>query len=348
MRNKLNPKPLSEQTIVITGASSGIGMATALLAASKGANVVLSSRNKKDLDRIVDAIRKIGGTAIAVQADVSSRKDLEKLRDAAIAAFGTFDTWVNNAGVSIFGFLNDVPEEDERKLFDINFWGVRNGCQIAIPVLASNPTGGVLINLGSEVSHRAIPLQGMYSASKHAVKGYTDALRIELKKDHIPVAVSLIRPASIDTPYTEHAKNFLRKGEPSLPSPLHDPYEVAEEICKCAEDPQRDIFIGPGKLFAMFDALMPSMADEFLKWFGFSSQSRGGRTRHRSSHEGLDHAPAHEGKVYGHAKNAAKKRVSYEPSTFKNGVIGTAIGIAGALIIHHLVSTPSQGTFNQE
>ena len=124
---------------------------------------------------------------------------MARLGEAALLEFGTVDTWVNNAGLSIYGKLTDVPLADKRKLFDINFWGVVHGCRTAIRLMKHR--GGVLINIGSEVSDVAIPLQGIYSASKHAVKGYTDALRMELEHDRIPIAVTLVKPSAINTPY---------------------------------------------------------------------------------------------------------------------------------------------------
>lgn len=330
MKRKLQPKPIHQQTIVITGASSGIGLATALLAASRGANVCISSRNKKDLDRIAQGIINTGGKAIAVEADVSVRKDLEKIRDRTINAFDSIDTWVNNAGTSIYGYWNDVPEEDERKLFDINFWGVRNGCHVAVPALAENPTGGVLINIGSEVSQRAIPLQGIYSASKHAVKAYTDALRIEINKDKIPVAVCLIRPTAIDTPFTEHATNHLRKGEPSLPSPMYDPEIVAEAILQCAVEPERDVFVGgPSKLSSLMETLMPSVADWYLHKMGFSQQSKGDRIPHAENSEGLWNAPKKEGHVRGMHKNKTLNHSAYTSASMSKGTAMALMGLAG-------------------
>ena len=190
-------KPVTEQVIVITGASSGIGLATAIAAATRGARVVLSSRNGPELERIVGRIRGEGGTAMYVVADVSRSEDLQNLADETIKAFGGFDTWVNNAGLGIFGRLEQVSDEDHQRLFQVNFWGLVYGTQIASAHL--KPKGGAIINLGSVVSDVAFPVQGMYCASKHAIKGFTDAFRMELEEAHVPVSVTLIKPASIDT-----------------------------------------------------------------------------------------------------------------------------------------------------
>jgi NAD(P)-dependent dehydrogenase (short-subunit alcohol dehydrogenase family) len=173
-------KRVKDQVIVITGASSGIGLATARLAARQDARVVLSARNEEDLRAVTEEINANGGRAIAVAADVSKEQDMDRLGEAALRTFGALDTWVNNAGLSIYGKLVDVPIADKRRLFDVNFWGVVNGCRTAVRFLKHG--GGAIINIGSEVSDRAIPLQGIYSASKHAVKGFTDALRSRWKR----------------------------------------------------------------------------------------------------------------------------------------------------------------------
>jgi NADP-dependent 3-hydroxy acid dehydrogenase YdfG len=159
----LRLKKLRDQTLVITGASSGIGLATAKLAAAKGARVVLSSRNEDALRRAVNEIRGTGGRAMSVVADVADEQAVKNVADRAVENFGGFDTWINNAGVSIYGRLTEVPMEDKRRLFDVNFWGVVNGCRAAVPHLQRR--GGALVNIGSIVSDRAIPLQGIYSAS---------------------------------------------------------------------------------------------------------------------------------------------------------------------------------------
>jgi len=265
-------KPLDQQVIVITGASSGIGLATALAAAHQGAKLVLAARSEKTLGEIVAEISAMGGEAISVCADVGSRADVERIAAAAIERFGRIDTWVNDAGVSIYGRLDEVSDEDSQRMFQTNFWGVVYGSVVAAEILRQR--GGALINVGSTVSDRAIPLQGVYSSSKHAVKGFTDALRMELEEEGAPVSVTLIKPAAIDTPYTKHAKNFLER-EPAVPPPVYAPEVVAEAILHCAETPERDVFAGGGgKAFSVMEKYMPRLGDKVMEHFIFDAQQQ--------------------------------------------------------------------------
>lgn len=196
--------PISEQVMVITGASSGIGLVTAKAAARQGACVVLAARNEQDLRQAVGDIRASGGRAIHVVADVADPQQVEAIANAALHEFSRIDTWVNNAAVSMYGRIVDVPIEDMRRQMDVNYWGQVYGSRAAVRHLRQR--GGALINVGSAVSDRAIPLQGNYCAAKHALKAFTDALRMELEEEGAPISVTLVKPASIDTPFFEKAR----------------------------------------------------------------------------------------------------------------------------------------------
>jgi short-subunit dehydrogenase len=265
---KYTLKPLEQQVMVITGPSSGIGLATALMAAAKGARLVLASRSEQVLDELCNQITIAGGEAIRVVADVGRRVDMDHVAEAALGRFGRIDTWVNNAGVSVYGRLQDVGEQDNRRLFDTNFWGVVNGSLAALAHLKAS--GGALINVGSEVSDAVVPLQGMYSASKHAVKGFTDALRVELMAEDAPVCVTLVQPTAVNTPYPEHARNYLDR-EPKLPSPQIDPKQVAEAILDAASNPTRDVKVGMmARMNVAAFKLTPKLAD----WMATKQVSR--------------------------------------------------------------------------
>lgn len=268
MRLKL--KKLRDQVIVITGASSGIGLTTAEMAAETGARVVLNSRNEADLRAAVERIRQRGGRAIYHVGDVADPDAMEDLANRAIEELGGFDTWVNNAGIGLFGRTWEVPLADKRRLFDVNFWGVVHGCRAAVRHLRTR--SGAIINIGSVVSDRAIPLQGIYNASKHAVKGYTDTLRMELEEDGLPISVSLVKPSAINTPYLEHARNYMAT-EPEFPPPVYAPEVVARAILRCAEDPTRDVTVGgAGRFIRMMGTIAPRVTDRYMERTMFRSQ----------------------------------------------------------------------------
>jgi NAD(P)-dependent dehydrogenase (short-subunit alcohol dehydrogenase family) len=260
MRSRL--KNLEDQTVVITGASSGIGMATARLAAERGAQVVLAARSADGLWDVADAIQARGGEAACVVGDVANERDVRRIAEIALGRFGGFDTWVNNAGVSVYGRIDEVPLEDQRQVFETNYWGAVHGCRVALEHLRHR--GGALINVGSVLSERAFPLQGAYSASKHAIKGFTDALRMELMHEGAPVSVTLIKPAAIDTPYAHHAQNYLPM-EPKNPPPLYAPEVVAEAILHAAEQPVRELTVGgSGRPMEALDHWLPGITDRIM------------------------------------------------------------------------------------
>jgi short-subunit dehydrogenase len=263
-------KKLSDQVIVITGASSGIGLVTARLAAKRGARLVLNARNEEALRQVTDEISAEGGEAVYVVGDVGKFDNVGKIAQEAIRHFGGFDTWVNNAGVSIYGPVLDQSLEDHRQLFETNYWGVVHGSMVACEHLRKR--GGALINVGSVLSDVVIPIQGTYCATKHAVKGYTDALRLELEEEGAPISVTLIKPSSIDTPYTRHAKNLLPV-EPQNPPPVYAPDLVAEAILHCAEHPERDLYVGGGgKVLAEARHIAPRLTDKMMEAMMFDMQ----------------------------------------------------------------------------
>lgn len=300
-------KPLDQQVIVITGASSGIGLATALLAAERGAQVAMLARSGDILETYVKALTDAGHTVMAVVADVAWREQVEAAAADVVARFGRIDTWVNNAGLSIYGRLDEVSEEDNRLLFDINFWGAVNGSLVALPHLKRQ--GGALINIGSEVSEAALPLQGMYVASKHALKGFTDALRLEIEDvDEVPVSVTLIQPTAVDTPFPQHARNYMRQ-EPKLPEPLINPLDVSEAILKAAVEGGRDVKVGAtATLNTMVSKLMPRLGDMLSAKRTFQQQQPES-ARHP---EGTLYEAGHGGRIYGEdAKNRGPEGASH-------------------------------------
>ncbi len=301
-------KKVSQQVIVITGATSGIGLATARAAVKRGARVVLVARNDEDLHRIAADIVAEGGEALAVAADVADVHALERVRDLALQRFGGFDAWVNNAGLSIYGKLFETDMVEARRLFDVNVWGVVNGSRVALSHLGEH--GGAIVNVGSILSERAIPLQGFYSASKHAVKGFTDALRMEVEMDGLPVWVSLVKPAAIDTPYTDHARNHLEHAPKHVP-PVYAPELVADAILHCCEHPTRDVIVGgAGKVFSLLEKFAPRLTDRIMET-QMAPEKQQDPERVRSQEDSLFMAPLFEGSERGNHRGRTLERSLY-------------------------------------
>lgn len=297
-------KPLNQQTIVITGASSGIGLTTARLAAERGANLVLVARSDQELQKLVADIQDRGGRATAVVADVGEPTDIGKVLGAALESFGGFDTWVNNAGVSVYGKFHEVSVEDARRVFETNFWGMVYGSRAAAAVLRER--GGALINVGSIVSERAVPLQSYYNASKHAVSGFTDSIRMELEKDGAPVSVTLIMPSAIDTPFIDHAKAYTER-EPNFPPPVYAPEVVAEAILYCAQHPKRHVTVGGGgKIITMLGNHAPWLMDKVMEWTMFGQQQKS------TPNDPLRHDALYRPQQSGGAEGGGQERGSYE------------------------------------
>jgi short-subunit dehydrogenase len=268
----VNLKAVDRQVMVITGASSGMGLATARLAAERGAAVVLSARNGEALEQVAEEIRAAGGVATAVVADVANMEQVQAIADHALREFGRVDTWFNNAGASIYGTIEDTPLAEARRLFDTNYWGVVHGSLVAVELLRRH--GGALINMGSMTSDLAMPLLGHYSASKQAVKGFTDSLRLEVEKAELPIAVTLIKPAGIDTPFPDHALNLMER-EPKLPPPVYDPDVAARAVLRAAEKPTREVIVGGGaRVFTAMNKFAPRLTDKVLEATMFEQQKR--------------------------------------------------------------------------
>ena len=319
---------LNEQVLVLTGATSGIGLVTARMAAERGARLVLAARNEEALNRLCDEINSSGGEAVPVAADVGNEGDVKKIAAEALNKFSNFDTWVNNAGVSIYGKLEDVPTEDFRQLFETNFWGVVYGSLVAARNLKIY--GGAIINIGSTLSDRAIPLQGMYCASKHAVKGFTDSLRMELEAEDAPVSVTLIKPSAIDTPYKEHARNYLDT-EPENPPPVYSPEVVADAILYCAENQVRDLFVGAaGKALSMLGKYAPRLSDKYME-ATYMGQERSGEPAEPHMQESLydshDSSLSERGGYEGHvAESSIYTQASLHPRLAVTGAAALALG----------------------
>ncbi len=263
-------KSLNEQIVVITGASSGIGLATAEAAAVRGAGLILVARNGEALEEISARLNAKGGRVEFVAVDIADADAPDRIADAALTRFGRVDAWVNDAAAATYGTLAETPEEDHRRVFDVGYFGTVRASLRAVELLKYR--GGALINVGSILGTRAMMLQGPYSAMKHAIGGFTDALRSEVIEARLPVSITLIKPGAMATPYPEHARNRLKKPA-RIPPIEYDPRLVARAILFCLEHPRREITVGGvGRFIEVFGNAFPALTDFGIALIGRRSQ----------------------------------------------------------------------------
>lgn len=259
--------PVGEQVVVITGGSSGIGLATAIELGRRGASVVLAARGLDALEAAAAEVDRAGGKALLVATDVAEWDQVHALAARAIEAFGRIDTWVNGAAVSTYGTVADLPVEEIRRVVDVDLIGHVHGIKAALPQMLAQGHGAI-IGISSGLGARAVPLQAPYCAAKAGVIGLMDSLRMELEHQGSDVSVTTILPSSIDTPLFDHAGSHLGVRPAPVP-PIYRPQAVVEAIVHAAEHPVRDIVVGgAGKGLIVSQRLAPRFTDRLLMFAG--------------------------------------------------------------------------------
>jgi NAD(P)-dependent dehydrogenase (short-subunit alcohol dehydrogenase family) len=327
-------RPIAEQVIVITGASSGVGLATAHEAAHRGAKVVLAARNAQDLEHAVQEIRRDGGDAIAVPTDVAVYEQVEQLAARALEAYGRIDTWINNAGVSAYARFTELPIEDFRRIMDVNFMGQVYGARAALPHLER--TEGTLICVGSTLSDRGFPLQGAYSASKHAIKGWLDSLRTELQEAGSKVHVTLVKPSSLNTPLFNKAKTQIGV-MPQPMAPIYEPELGVEALLRAATTKEREVFVGGGgKVLSTAERISPRLVDIWERREGFDGQMTAWPKSENAPHN-LYAAVEYDGGVRGDFVAEEKHRSAYQSLErhVRIASLTTAAAMAACALLAH-------------
>lgn len=328
---EMHLKPLNEQTIVITGGSSGIGLATAERAAREGANVVIIARGEDALQKAASEVRTAGGRCDYVAADVTSREQVRTAVATIIERHGGFDTWVSDAGVAVYSKLEELDDEDHRQVFETNYWGVVHCATEALPHLKKR--GGALVTMGSISSQMPAPLLSSYTASKYAVKGYIDSLRLELMHEDAPVSITLIQPSGINTPFSKHALNEA-DGRAQVPPPVYDPKIVAEAVCNAAEKPVRDMIVGgAGRAMTLLANLAPGLADHIFEKAFFATALR---DQPKRKSDGGFHKSGAGGEIYGDQNTGMRStslytRMRMHPAATAVALLAVAAGTAGLL-----------------
>lgn len=279
-------RPIENQVIVITGASSGIGRCTAVYLARRGARIVVTARRAEALIELVREIEAAGGQAIGVPGDVVREEDLEAVARAAVERFGRIDTWVNNASVYIQGRAQDITLGEYRRVMDVNFVGMVNGTQRALEVMLAQGEG-VIIQVSSVAAKRGVPYTSPYSAAKAAVTGFTSALRAELWGSG--VRLSIVFPPTVDTPIYHNARGKLGVVPKPAP-PVADPIEAAKAIEHLARTGDRYVYFGWAGPLVAIDTVCPAAGDwllHHLEGFTYSDEPAASEDNIDSPSEGI-------------------------------------------------------------
>ncbi|NJL83666.1 MAG: SDR family oxidoreductase [Chloroflexaceae bacterium] len=265
-------KPIAEQVVAIMGASSGIGREAALEFAQRGAKVAVSARNEFGLKSLVEEIVRAGGEAFFVVADVSDLAQLRQFCDATVARYGRLDTWVNAAANGVLAPFDRIAPEEFERVIAVTLMGQVYGAMAALPHL-KQAGGGAMIHISSMEGVRSLPLQSPYSTAKHGLEGFLESLRVELRHEGLPISVTSIKPAVINTPFYNHVLTKLGVKPTGIP-PYYDPRLVAQGILHTAEHPTRDYIVGDvGRIIDILQRLSPEIADFLLLQFGFIGQT---------------------------------------------------------------------------
>lgn len=254
---------LGDHVVVLTGASSGIGRATALLCARRGASLVLGARRELALEDLARECRAAGGQAVVVAGDVADPETSRALAAAAVERFGRIDAWINDAGVYGVGRFEATPPEVFDRMLDVNLRGTVYGSREALNQFRAQGDRGVLINISSMVGGLAGALASAYATSKWGVRGLTLALHEELR-DEPRMHACVVRPAAIDTPIFRHGANYSGHEMRAL-TPTYPPEQAAATVVALITEPRREVIIGrSGRLLSALHAVAPATIDRIF------------------------------------------------------------------------------------
>ncbi|WP_142847717.1 SDR family oxidoreductase [Telmatospirillum sp. J64-1] len=251
-----------DKVAVVTGASSGIGRATARTFAEQGTTVILAARRRDGLEEVAAECRSAGGRAMVVPTDVCDERQMHNLARRTVEACGRIDVWVNNAAVSLFGRVEEAPSEAWEQVVRTNLFGYYYGARAVIPTFREQGRG-TLINVSSVVGYVAQPYTSAYSASKFAIRGLSESLRQELM-DAPGIRVCTVLPATIDTPLFQHAANYTGRAVKAM-NPVYPAQMVADAIVSVARKPKREVFVGSvGRMLALQHGMAPGMTEKMM------------------------------------------------------------------------------------
>lgn len=261
------------EVVVITGATAGVGRATAQTFARKGACIGLLARDPARLEATREEVEQLGGSAICEVGDVAEPEAHERIAAATEEAFGPIDIWVNNAMTSVYSFIWEMPPEEFKRVTDVTYLGVVYGTQAALRRMRPRNRGAI-VQVGSSLAYRSIPFQSAYCAAKHAVHGFTDSLRSELRHERSAVRLTMVQLPAVNTPQFVWVKSRLPQvAKP--PSPIYQPEIAADAIYWAAHHDRREVYVGAmTSLGIKLNKLWPGFLDGYLVHRSFGKTDR--------------------------------------------------------------------------
>lgn len=254
---------MSERTVVICGASAGVGRATAHAFADAGYQLALIARGEKGLADTCAELQGSGARVLTIAADVADAAAIDAAAERIEAELGPIDVWVNSAMATVFGPISSLSAEEIRRVTEVTYLGFVHGTLAALRYMRPR-NRGTIVQVGSALAYRAIPLQSAYCAAKFAVRGFTDSLRCELLHDHSAVRVSMVQLPAHNTPQFDWSRNKMGRRPQPVP-PIHTPEVAARAILRAAHEAPRELWLGSASLKAILgNMLMPGLLDRLL------------------------------------------------------------------------------------
>jgi len=334
----MRKRPISEQVLVVTGATSGLGRAVVRLAGSRGARVVCAGRNADALAAAVAEIEDGGGQALAVELDVAGEDDCHQLVEQAVDRFGRIDSFVRSHMVSVYGEAHDLRSDELRRVLEVNFLGSVYCLWAALPHLRESR--GTFVDVNSALAYRGIPLQAAYCASKAALRTFLESVRVELRKAEAGVDVCVLLPGAINTPHFDRVRQKLGLQPQPVP-PIYEPEAFAEVVLHCCEHPPRELPIGWGAQKALWgQKLAPSIVDRWLLRTGWSSQTTG-EPKPVDSPDNLFETVSGDPGARGRFDAQAKARTAWTTLRLHPtlGTLAALVGLGGTMAVRRLAAS---------
>jgi short-subunit dehydrogenase len=324
-----NSDPLGRPVAVVTGASAGVGRAAALAFARNGYAVALMARGRERLESAAEEVEEMGSDAFAIQVDVADAQSLQSAADRVMERFGRIDVWVNNAMATVFGPVDRLSADEIRRVTEVTYLGQVHGTLAALRHMR-RVNRGTIVQIGSALSYRSIPLQSAYCAAKFAVRGFTDSLRSELEHDGSGIRLTMVQLPAVNTPQFDWARNHLDQQLQPVP-PIHEPEGVADAIVRAAEEAPRELWVGGPSIQAILGTMIaPGLLDGMMARRAWGGQMTGKPALPRA--DNLFEAPPGDPGAQGRfAARARPHAIAVSGATIRALLMGTAAGcMAGA------------------